>query len=294
RRAAALYDEVLRLAPEDRAARQWRSLALSDLGHYQTMESALGSPVLLARVLADAGQLDEACAVLVGREQNAHARGLLALCLIRMEILDRAGELLDGPLPSAPWLLARLLVAIEEGAEMPAPEPPPAAECGPAPKPRSRWFARRQIRRGLACLHREKWQEAATAFRIASISLPDEGRAAYGLGVSLYYLGRWEEAQELLRQAVGRLDEPFRGAATATLGKIALELGDPPKALILLRRGIAAGAASPENYYALGLAHLRRGRKSLARRAFERCVGVGFVRQRFQEIIELASTAAGV
>jgi Flp pilus assembly protein TadD len=150
------------------------------------------------------------------------------------------------------------------------------------------------LRRGLVAIRAEKWEKALTAFRKAERVAPGHPRAAYGIGVALYYLGHFEESRRRLLAALEHLDEPFASDAVATLGKVALEMGEVKEALLLLRRGIARGAGMLENHYALGLAALRVGRPAFARRAFEKCASPEFIRQRLDEMTKLAASPPGV
>ena len=305
RKAAAVYAQALRRRPQDPAAGMWRGVALAECGQCQQAQeqvdraraagpSAGTGPLLLARVLYDCGQSAPARTILqqyLEKEDNQQASGLLALCLFRDGDREQAGRLLSGPLPHAPWLLARWLAAIElEAQRKPASAPPPAGVLVPEPAPAGRrpgWLARRaaasRLRRGLVRLRTEKWEEALRAFDRAQKGLPEDPRVGYGIGVSLYYLNHLEPARRRLLKAVDKLAEPFGPDALATLGKIGLEIGDAAEALLRLRQAIAAGAASPENHYALGLLLLRRNHPGLARKAFQKCATVAFVRQRFAE-----------
>ena len=206
------------------------------------------------------------------RSQRRGEQGLLAACLLRMGDTEGARKILEDRslMVAARWVLGRVLAVIEERIGIEPPEPP--AELGP-----TRWGG---VRQGLLYLRAGKWEKAHGAFRAAS---PEDPRAPYGLGVSLYYLGHFEEARQRLVEALDRLDEPLRSDAQATLGRALLEIGETREALLLLRRAIAAGAASEENYYALGLAFLRLGRSTLARRAFEKCATLEFVCQRLSQ-----------
>ncbi|MBI3697659.1 MAG: tetratricopeptide repeat protein, partial [Acidobacteria bacterium] len=197
---------------------------------------------------------------------------LLALCSLRAGDSKRASQILAQGLPQAPWLLGRLLAAIEERAGIPPREAPAEIPAAPA-----RFGG---LRRGLVYLRSEKWGKALAAFRATP---PDNPKVGYGLGVSLYYLGQFEESRQRLLEVLDRLDNPFRSEARTTLGKNTLELGDARGAILLLRQAITAGSSIPDNYYALGLAFLRSGRTTLARRAFERCATPEFVRQRLAE-----------
>ena len=301
RRAAALYEKLLALDPADRGALLWSGLALAERGRFSeaierinhaiTLGASAGR-LFLARVLVDGGRLQEARDLLVDllREQeNQHARGLLALCLVQ------AGELEDAKktaiaLPASEWLLSRLLLAIEEKAETPTREQPAVIEAASAAALNPGWLqTAAHLRRGLVYLRAERWEKAVESFRSAAGSMPHDARAAYGLGVSLYYLGHFEESRRRLLEAQGRLSEPFSSDAEATLGKLALELDDPKQAVLLLRRAIAAGAATFEDYYSLGLAFLRCGRRSLARRAFQNCGSPEFIRQRLNEVAGCAT-----
>ncbi|HYM10701.1 MAG TPA: tetratricopeptide repeat protein [Bryobacterales bacterium] len=301
-KAAALYQQALSANPRDRGAWLWRGLALAEQGRFTEAREhvekgmalasdAAAGRMFLARVLYDAGEAREAQSILGESAQagNQQARGLLALCLLRGGEMEKARAILAGPLPCTPWLLARLLAAIEEKIGIQPPEPP--AEIGPEPAVGSAppgWLARRRraghLRRGLVAIRAEKWEKALAAFRKAERVAAGHPRAAYGSGVALYYLGHFEESRRRLREALDHLDEPFSSDAVATLGKVALEMGETKEALLLLRRGIARGAAMLENYYALGLAALRLGRPALARRAFEKCASPAFIQQRLEEM----------
>jgi Flp pilus assembly protein TadD len=294
RKAAALYAQVLSACPADHGALLWRGLALAECGDYagacREIEKAMAlrpeaaaGRIFLARVLCDWGRWNEARAILVeglAGQENQQAAGLLALCHLRAGDLEAARQIIARGLPHAPWLLGRLLAGLEEKAA-----PASGPEQNPAERPLQVFHrgGRRDLRRGLLYLRAEKWQKALDAFQRAHAALPKDPRVAYGLGVSLYYLEKFEESRRVL-EAAGDLDEPFASDAQAALGKAVLELGDARRALLLLRRAIAHGAATPENYYALGLALLRSGRPVPARKAFEKCATPAFVRQRLAGI----------
>ncbi len=289
RRAAAIYRQALDADPGDRGAWLWRGAVLAECGRYdearehveraRVLDSkAAVSRLFLARVLYDAGRVEEARDLVADSAENQQARCLLALCRLRAGEIEGARQILARDLPPNAWLLARLLVAIEERAGAQRHDCSPPAEEPPADRPGGRMS---QLRRGLVYLRTEKWEKALAAFGAAP---PDDPRTAYGLGVSLYYLDRFEQSRRLLRGAVERLDEPLASEALATLGKATLELGEAKEALLLLRLALSRGAATPENYYYLGLACLRLGRIAPARRAFERCAFPEFILQRLAEI----------
>lgn len=294
-KAAALYGQAIAADPQDRGAWLWRGVSLAACGKHdearRQVEQAIAldpraaiGQFFLARVAYDAGRIEDARGILAGYlacEENQQAQGLLAACLLRADAAEQARSILNQGVPFAPWLLGRLLAAIEERAPVESPNPPPIESDTPAV---SRRGGARQLRRGLVHLRGERWAEALNAFRAASAGLPEDPRVAYGLGVSLYYLEHFEEARRRLEPVIKRLDEPFRSDALATLGKAALELGEAQQAVLPLRRAIASGAATPENHYALGLALLRTGRPALARRAFEHCATPEFIEQRLADI----------
>jgi len=275
RQALALYDQVLAAHPNDRGARLWSAMALSDLGRFDEAHLRLNraqppaSPLFHARLLHDAGRFAEARQLLP--PGNSHADLLLAACLVRLGDVSAAAPLLAGPLPHAPWALARLLAAIEER----TPLPPPS----PVPLPPDR-HARGGVRRGLVFLRTERWVDALAAFRHA---LPSP-LAAYGQAVALYYLQHLDPAEQLLHQVLPQLAEPFASDGLSILGKVDLERNRLSDGLLRLRRAVARGAATPENYYALGVGLLRQRALPLATRAFGRCVSVDFVRRRFGDL----------
>ncbi len=292
RKAAALYGKWLSARPADHGAWLWRAAALAEAGRFPEAREHLdraaalrpSSPagrIFRARVLFDAGQFEEVRDLLGSMEgradENHHARSLLAACLIRLGDARAAQQVLPASLPSAPGVLARLLTAIEAA----HPEPPGLPE--PLPEVAGRG-SRRSLRRGLVLLRAERWPEAYQAFRRAENAGLTDPKAGFGLGLSLYYLGRPEESQACLLAVLDRLDEPFHSDALAALGKADLDLGRLESAVVRLRRAIVRGARFPDNYYALGLALLRRGRPDLARKAFQGCVSPPFVRQRFLQL----------
>jgi len=303
RKAASLYQRVLDQLPGDAGAWLWRGVALAECGQHSQarrhVEQGLSlwpaasvGRLLQARVLYDAGELEPARLKLLDYlegEENQQARGLLALCSLRFGHGEPARHILTDRFPHAPWLLARLLVVIEEQAGDPGAQPPGAvplpslAVDGPPPGWLARRRAKRHRRRGLLCLRAEKWEEALAALGRAYPGLPGDPMVGYGLGTCLYAERHYDPARRRLLEVAERLEEPFSSDAQATLGKISLELHDLPDALIRLRRSIGAGAQSPENFYALGLVFLQRGRRDLARKAFQRCATVEFVRQRLQQ-----------
>ena len=274
--------------PADHGAWLWRAAALAEAGRFPEAREHLeraaalrpSSPagrVFRARVLFDAGQFAEARDLLEPVDENHHARTLLAACLIRLGDARAAQQVLPASLPAAPGVLARLLVAIEAA----HPEPPGAPE--PLPEVAGRG-SRRSVRRGLVLLRAERWPEAYQAFRRAENAGLADPRVGFGLGLSLYYLGYPEESQARLGAVLDRLDEPFHSDALGALGKADVDLGRLESAVARLRRAIGRGAQLPDNYYALGLALLRRGRPDLARKAFQSCVSPPFVRQRFLQL----------
>jgi len=301
RKAARLYQQALGANDRDWGAWLWQGVALAEMGRFpaalERVERGLtlcpsgraaAARLLFARVLYDSGRVEEARAQLVellAGVENEQARTLLALCLLRLGDAGAARAILGRALAGAPWVLTRLLLAVEEQACLPA-----AARTDPGPEaPRGRtawlagWKARRALRKGLVYLRLEKWQRAWNAFSRAERLRPGNPKVAYGLGASSLYLGCFGQAQQYLEGLPERLEEPFSSDARASLGKLALETGRPREAVLPLRRAIAAGADTPENRYALGLAWLRAGRPALARRAFEKCVTAEFVRQRLEE-----------
>ena len=271
--------------PADHGAWLWRAAALAEAGRFSEAREHLERAAALrpastarrvfrARVLFDASEFAEARDLFGSGDENHHVRTLLAACLIRLGDAGAAQQVLPASLPASPGVLARLLMAIEAA----HPEPPGAPE--PLPKVADRG-SRRSVRRGLVLLRAERWPEAYEAFRRAENAGVSDPTVSFGLGLSLYYLGHPEESQACLGAVLDRLDEPFHSDALAALGKTDLDLGRPESAVVRLRRAIARGAQLPDNYYALGLALLRRGRPDLARKAFQSCVSPPFVRQRF-------------
>ncbi|HZS52694.1 MAG TPA: tetratricopeptide repeat protein [Bryobacterales bacterium] len=294
RKAAAVYRLALEADPEDWGCWLWRGIALAECGEHdqarQHIERAAelkpsgAAPLLfLARAAYDAGRIEEARAALahcLKKQENQLAGAFFALCLFHAGETQRAREILHGGLPFAPWLLGRWLAAIEEkagAAPRDAAQGNEDADSAPARR------GARQLRAGMVHLRAERWEKALAAFRSAAAALPGDARAAYGTGVSLYYLGRFEEAKQHLLPVLNRLPEPFSSNAKAALGRVALELGDFTEARIALRRVVAAGGAAPEDCYALGLAFLRAGRRRLAWRAFERCATPNFILERLAE-----------
>jgi tetratricopeptide (TPR) repeat protein len=275
RQAVALYDQVLAAHPHDRGAWLWSAVALSDLGRFDEARVRLNrvqpapSSLFLARLLYDAGHYTEARELLP--QGNLHAAILRAACLVRLSDSAAAASLLAGPLPHAPWALARLLAAIEDQ----APLPPPS----PAPLPAD-LRGRGGVRRGLVLLRTERWLDALAAFRHA----PSSALAGYGQAVALYYLQHLEPAEQLLNEALPDLAEPFASDALSILGKVDVESRRFSTGVLRLRQAIARGAATPENYYALGVGLLRQRALPLATRAFGRCVSVDFVRRRFGDL----------
>ncbi len=272
--------------PRDLRARLWLGAALAEIGRFEQalaeIRRAETNPIaglFLARVLFDAGRDQEASsalAELLAGGPNQQAQVLFGACLIRLGESEQARRNLPPSLPAAAWVLARLLLAIEERAQGPAALPvarPPAEIPGPA-----RWFAG-GFRAGMVHLRAGRCQRALAAFERAR-----GPRAAYGAGLALYYLGHFEQARERLTPVIDNLEEPFWSDALATLGKLDLESGDAAQAVLRLRQALAAGAETEENYYALGLALLGGGRKRLARRAFERCVSVGWLGERLASV----------
>ncbi len=303
RKAAAVYRLALEADPEDWGCWLWRGVALAECGQHEQarqhieraaeLKPASAAPLLfLARAAYDAGRIEEARAALADclkKEENQLAGAFFALCLFHAGETQRAREILHRGLPFAPWLLGRWVAAIEEKAgAAPRNAAQPNEDAGSAPACRGA----RQLRAGMVHLRAERWEKALAAFRSAAAALPGDARAAYGTGLSLYYLGRFEEAKQHLLPVLGRLPEPFSGNAKAALGRVALELGDFTEARIALRRVVATGGAAPEDCYALGLAFLRAGRRRLAWRAFERCVTPDFILERLAEISGAGSSQA--
>ena len=286
--------------PGDRGARLWRALALSEVGKYAEALEELGragsseAAILFgARILYDTGRIDDARQILrelATKSSNEQAHALYALCLLQAGEIEEAHRILACGLPHAPWLLARLLLAIEERAGLSSAEPPQPIE-----HPHGRVFGsgKSLVRRGLVLLRSEKFDKAHRTFWRARQRLQDDPMASYGLGVSAYYLRHFEPARQWLLDSLDHLAEPYASDALAALGKIELEAGrDNRLALVHLRQAIARGAASEENFYALGLAALRCGRPLLARRAFEQCATAEFVRSRLEETATPAGSAA--
>jgi predicted Zn-dependent protease len=285
RRAVALFDRVLARDPADRGAWLWSGVAMAECGRPDEARARVSRGVelaplapagrlLLARVLHDGGQVAEARAELErypGREHNHVAATLMAACCIRLGDVERAAAVLPRTLPSSPWVLARLLAAVEERTPLLEQPPEPLPE-----NPRTRGG----VRRGLLHLRDERWTQALAAFRAASPS----PLTVYGQAVALYYLHHLDEAEALLSRLVEPLQEPFASDAVAILGKVDLERGRNTAGVLRLRQAIAGGAASPENYYALGVGLLRQGARRLAVRRFELCASAEFVGRRFGDL----------
>lgn len=277
RPALALFEQVLTARPADAGARLWKGVALAELGRFDQARPLLehASPLFRARLHYDASQTDEARRLLEACPHNLHAVTLLAACLVRLNQAAAAQPLVDRPLPHASWALARLLAAIEERTPLPPESPAP---LDPLPRAGS------GVRRGLLHLRHERWLHALAAFRRST----DSPLATYGQAVSLYYLQHLDAAAELLAPVLGQLDAPFASDGLAILGKVDLERNRTADGVLRLRRAIARGAATPENYYALGVGLLRQPARRPAIRAFERCVSVDFVRRRFGDLRAIA------
>lgn len=179
---------------------------------------------------------------------------------------------------------------------------------------------------GLAESERGRFAEARVRIERAISIEPEAGAARLFLARVAYDEGRTDEARtilaELLRKSenaqaqallalcalgVGDLDEVRRllprriPCVPWLLARFAVAIeeraGAPheeQRPVLPLRQAIARGAASAENYYALGLAALRSGRPALARRAFERCADPQFVQERLAEIAGAGGGASGV
>jgi len=273
RRALRLYDQALAAGADDSGAWLWSGVALAELGRFEQaldrVERGGGRALPAARVLFDAGRYGEACERLKPlAAANDYAATLLAAVLVSQGEVAGAAEVLPRRLPPAPWVLARLLAAIEQRTPLPAESP------APLPEARAR---RGSVRRGLVLLREERWLEAFAVFQAAG----DSALAGYGRGVALYYLQHLDPALDALGPVAGALEEPFASDALSILGKVDLERGRISEGVLRLRRAIARGAATPENYYALGIGLLRKGAVRRAVRAFERCVSAEFLQRRF-------------
>jgi Flp pilus assembly protein TadD len=88
------------------------------------------------------------------------------------------------------------------------------------------------------------------------------------LGTMLYRLGRVEEAESYLREAVG--DDPKLAQAQYQLGALLESRGESERAIEHLKQAAELDPADPKPHYALGRLYRRRGDEQKARAALAR------------------------
>ena len=114
-------------------------------------------------------------------------------------------------------------------------------------------------------------EEAASAFRRALASRPEDGLALEGLGHALYRLGRFAESIQPLRAAAAS----GRSGASLFCGRALLTVGDSSAAIEVLRAEAARDARSGDAVYFLGCALASQGVYVEAETILSRAVELG-------------------
>ncbi len=119
---------------------------------------------------------------------------------------------------------------------------------------------------GLIALRQERWKDAAEAFRMTLDRAGPRASALHNLGLALEYLGEYDEAEQVMAEAVARgRDEP---RILVTWGIVALARRDFVAAEARLNRArVLYGEASisPVLAWALGRAYVMQGDVERAR-----------------------------
>jgi tetratricopeptide (TPR) repeat protein len=126
-----------------------------------------------------------------------------------------------------------------------------AAAASPAYRPFSDFSI------GILLLKQGAYEQAAGYFKRAVAADPSMAMGHYNLGLALFELGRWAEAEEALDQAVrtsGGNSDVMVSAA-----QILLELGRADKAMALARGVIQREPRNGLAHYTLGLVFERQG-----------------------------------
>jgi tetratricopeptide (TPR) repeat protein len=134
-------------------------------------------------------------------------------------------------------------------------------------------------RRALAHFHNNRAAEllagqyfqAALAQAQRALDLyPDFGRAWSNLGVCYRELGRWEEAEEALLQAL--CDEVSHGTAAANLAALHFQRGDPVRAAEIYRAVTPHAGRNPYLQFNRARAALDQGNRLRARKLLQRAL----------------------
>ena len=97
-------------------------------------------------------------------------------------------------------------------------------------------------------------------------------QALFAEAAKLHGAGRLAKAEALYKQLIER--EPGHGAALRNLGLIALQQGDPARAMVLLERAVAAAPQDPQIWRSLGKLQLSRGAQEAAIASFRRALAL--------------------
>ncbi len=130
-----------------------------------------------------------------------------------------------------------------------------------------------------------RFAEAAAAFRSALAARPDSLAAQTWLAESLRNAERLDEAEPLFREALER--DPGCVPARFGLGRIALERGDPERAVELLEAVLARVPDSRRVHYQLGLAYRALGRLDRAQLHLARGVDAAVAGETFDPVMFL-------
>jgi Flp pilus assembly protein TadD len=99
--------------------------------------------------------------------------------------------------------------------------------------------------------------ESLEHFRKAVRLAPDDQDILRDLGIALFKLGQFDEAQKNLRRATELQDNDLN--ANLYLGKTLLALGDMPNAIRLFKKMEERRPDDPESYYNLAMAYGKTG-----------------------------------
>lgn len=135
---------------------------------------------------------------------------------------------LDGTVPLYHNALGVLYLELRRP-DMALPEFQRATELDPG-------YAEARLNTGIALAESQRWEEAVAAYRsaISLPTLPYQDIAYQNLGLGLYHLGRYAEAEEALRFALSL--DPRMAGAYYNLGLVFLAEGRPAEAKLAFQR----------------------------------------------------------
>lgn len=115
---------------------------------------------------------------------------------------------------------------------------------------------------GIACLKLGKFDQAEAEFRVAAELAPTDPRPWEFTAAALRKQRRWEEAREMLHQALRRL--PTSARAVTALAAVEFEAGDLQTAETLLTRALTINPKYAPALYNVALLHRNRGQNNAA------------------------------